>query len=66
MKKQHIFIILTLGGAILLFLGFNESNSTTNQIARSVTGSFSDKVLAFYISGFTCFVVGVLGLKKKI
>tara|TARA_R110000868_G_scaffold61524_6_gene187042 strand:- start:22590 stop:22790 length:201 start_codon:yes stop_codon:yes gene_type:complete len=66
MKKQHLYLILTLVGLVLLFLGFNESNSTANQIARGVTGSFSDKVLVLYISGFVCFVIGGLGLKKKI
>lgn len=66
MKKQYIFILLFLAGCILLFLGFNESNSTANQIARGLSGSFSDKTLVLYISGFICLVIGGLGLKKKL
>lgn len=66
MKKSYIFTILFVAGLILLFLGYNEANHTANKIGKALTGSFSNTVLAYYISGGISLAISILGFTKKI
>lgn len=52
------FVMLGVGGA-LIFWGYNEAESFSGQIGRAFSGSPSNRVLAFYIGGAVC---GLLGL----
>jgi hypothetical protein len=52
-------IALVVIGLGLAFWGYQLSGSVGSQITQAVTGSDTDKVMTFYISGAACFVVGL-------
>jgi len=52
-------IALVVIGIGLAFWGYRLSGSVGSQITQAVTGSDTDKVMTFYISGAACFVVGL-------
>ena len=54
-----IGIALVVIGLGLAFWGYQLSGSVTSQITQAVTGSDTDRVMMFYISGAVCFVVGI-------
>ena len=54
-----IGIALIVIGLGLAFWGYQLSGSVTSQITQAVTGSDTDRVMMFYISGAACFVVGI-------
>ena len=58
-------IALVVIGIGLAFWGYRLSGSVGSQITQAVTGSDTDKVMTFYISGAVCFVVGILLSMKK-
>ena len=47
------------------FWGYQLSGSVGSQITKAVTGSDTDKVMTFYISGAVSFVVGIYLFIKK-
>lgn len=59
-----IGLILMIAGAAIAFYGFQMSESVSAQVTKSVTGSFSDKVMWHFVGGAVAFVAGVLILKK--
>jgi phosphate/sulfate permease len=52
-------IALVVIGLGLAFWGYRLSGSVGSQITQAVTGSDTDKVMSFYISGAVSFVVGI-------
>jgi hypothetical protein len=54
-----IGIILVVIGAGLALWGYQLSGSVGSQITQAVTGSDTDKVMIFYITGAVSFVVGI-------
>ena len=58
-------IALVVIGLGLAFWGYRLSGSVGSQITQAVTGSDTDKVMTFYISGAVCFVVGIFLSMKK-
>ena len=52
-------IALVVIGLGLAFWGYQLSGSVGSQITQAVTGSDTDKVMTFYISGAVSFVVGI-------
>lgn len=54
-----IGIALAASGIGLAIWGFQLSGSVGSQITQVVTGSDTDKVMTFYISGAVSFVVGI-------
>ncbi|MDX1573655.1 MAG: DUF3185 family protein [Methylophaga sp.] len=58
-------IALLVIGVILLFFGYNASQSLGEQMAESFTGRFSDETMWYIIAGAASVVVGaVLTLRK--
>jgi hypothetical protein len=58
-------IALVVIGIGLTYWGYQLSGSIGSKITQVVTGSDTDKVMTFYISGAVCFVVGIfLSIKK--
>jgi len=57
--SKIIGIALVVAGLGLAFWGYRLSDSVTSQITQAVTGSDTDRVMMFYISGAVCFVVGI-------
>lgn len=66
MKTNKIVgIILVVVGAGLAFWGYRMSGSVGSQLSQAFSGSPGDKVMAFYIGGAVCLVVGLfLAIKK--
>ena len=60
-----IGIALVVAGIGLAFWGYQLSESISAQITEVVTGSETDKVMALYIGGAVCFVVGIYMLIKS-
>lgn len=58
-------IILMVIGAGLALWGYQLSGSVGSQITQAVTGSDTDKVMIFYITGGVSFVVGLYLFVKK-
>ncbi len=58
-------IVLLVIGAILLFFGYNASQSLGDQLTETVTGKFTDETMWYIIAGAASVVVGaVLTLRK--
>jgi hypothetical protein len=60
-----IGIILVVIGAGLALWGYQLSGSVGSQITQAVTGSDTDKVMIFYITGAISFVVGIYLFAKN-
>ncbi len=58
-------IVLLVIGVILLFFGYNASQSLGDQLTETVTGKFTDETMWYIIAGAASVVVGaVLTLRK--
>ena len=60
-----IGIVLVVIGLGLMIWGYQLSGSVGSRITQAVTGSDTDKVMAFYIGGAVSFVVGLFLSMKK-
>lgn len=60
-----IGIVLVVIGLGLALWGYRLSGNVESQISQVFTGSATDKVMTFYISGAASFVVGLFLLLKK-
>jgi len=60
-----IGIALVVIGLGLALWGYQLSGSVGSQITQTVTGSDTDKVMTFYITGAVSFVVGIYLFTKK-
>jgi hypothetical protein len=60
-----IGIALVVLGISLAIWGYQLSGSLGSQITKAVTGSDTDKVMTFYITGAVSFVVGIYLFAKK-
>jgi H+/gluconate symporter-like permease len=58
-------IVLLVVGAGLAFWGYRLSGGVGAQISQAVSGSPTDKIMAFYIGGAASLVVGLFLLLKK-
>jgi hypothetical protein len=60
-----IGIVLAVVGLGLAFWGYRLSGGVGAQISQAVSGSPTDKIMAFYIGGAASFLVGLYLLFKK-
>jgi hypothetical protein len=60
-----IGIVLLVIGLGLAIWGYQLSGSVGSQITQAVTGSDTDKVMTFYISGAVSFFVGIYLFTKN-
>jgi len=58
-------IALVVIGIGLAFWGYRLSDAVGSRITHALTGSYTDRVMTFYISGAVCFVVGIFLSMKK-
>jgi hypothetical protein len=58
-------IILAVIGLGLAYWGYRLSGGIGSQVTQAVTGSPTDKIMAFYIGGAVSFAVGLFLLIKK-
>jgi hypothetical protein len=60
-----IGVVLLVVGVGLAFWGYRLAGGVGSQITQAVTGSPTDKIMAFYIGGAVGVVVGLFLLFKK-
>ena len=58
-------IILVVIGLGLAYWGYQLSGGIGSQVTQAVTGSPTDRIMAFYIGGAVSFAVGLFLLIKK-
>jgi drug/metabolite transporter (DMT)-like permease len=52
-------LILTVAGAILLFFGWQSSESLGEQLTETFTGRFTDQTMILIIGGAVCLAAGL-------
>lgn len=58
-------IALLVVGAVLIFFGFNQTESPMGEMSEALTGSYSDETMQYLIGGAVAIVVGLfLALKR--
>ncbi len=63
--KKAISAALLIGGLLLLWFGFQESQSIASEVEEFVSGSPSDRALWMIIGGAVAAVIGLVGLLRK-
>ena len=59
-SRQIIGIVLLVVGAILLFLGYQASQSMGEQVIESLTGRFTDSTTWYFVAGAAAAVGGLI------
>lgn len=57
-SNQLISIVLVVLGVLLLYFGWQSSQSMTDQVAESFTGRFTDSTMWFIIGGGVALAAG--------
>jgi len=52
-------LVLIVVGSILLYFGYNASETALESVTETVTGRFSDQTTLYLIGGAACAVLGV-------
>lgn len=63
--SKLIGLALLALGAILLYFGFNATQSAVEEIGEAFTGRYSDQTMMYLVSGGVAAVVGLFLLLKK-
>lgn len=63
-NRKLIGLIALVGGAILLYFGYNASQSVAESVTEAVTGRFTDETVVMLIGGAIAVVVGIVFLRK--
>ncbi len=63
--NKIIGLALLIAGAILLYFGYTEYNSTASQVTELVTGNPTDNSIWFLVGGAIAAIVGLGMLFKK-
>lgn len=58
-------VVLLVIGAILLFFGYNASQSLGDQLTETLTGKFTDDTMGYIMAGSASVVVGALLTFRK-
>ena len=66
MKNAKLFgLVLLVLGAILLYFGFNATQSAAEEIGEAVTGRYTDQTMMYLVGGAVAAVAGLFLLLKK-
>ncbi len=60
-----IGLAILVAGAILLYFGYTEYNSTASQLTEAVTGNPTDNTIWFLVGGAVAVIVGIGMMLKK-
>lgn len=63
--NKIIGLALLVAGAILLYFGYTEYNSTASQVTELVTGNPTDNAIWFLVGGAVAAIVGLGFIIKK-
>ncbi|HBN13926.1 DUF3185 family protein [Pseudohongiella sp. SYSU M77423] len=64
-SKQVIGIVLLVLGVLLLFFGWQSSQSVGEQVTEAVTGRFTDETMWYLIGGVIAVVLGAIYAFRK-
>lgn len=64
-QKAILGIALLVVGLILLYFGYNASESITEGVTEAVTGKYSDETMYYLIGGAVASIVGLVLLIRK-
>ena len=59
--NKLVSLALLVGGAVLIIIGINATNSFSSDVSRFFTGSPTDKAIWILIGGIVAAVVGLAG-----
>jgi hypothetical protein len=59
------FLVLLVGGLVLIIIGFNATNSFSSDVSRFFTGSPTDKAVWMLIGGVVAGVIGLVGVMRS-
>ncbi len=62
--KKAISAALLIGGLLLIFFGYQESQSLTSEVDEMITGSPTDNSMWMMIGGAVVAVFGLVGLLR--
>lgn len=65
MMKKMISAALVVGGLLLLYFGYQESQSLGSEIEEALTGSPDSSVMWMIIGGAVATIAGLVGLFYK-
>ncbi len=60
-----IGIALIVLGVVVLYFGYNASQSVTEQLSETLTGRFSDETMLYFLGGAIAIVTGLVFLVRK-
>ena len=64
-NKKIIAVVLLVLGGVLLYFGFNATNSPAEELGEALTGRYSDETMMYLVGGAVSAVVGLVMLEKK-
>lgn len=64
-QSKLIGLGLIIIGAIVLFFGYNASQSVAEQLSETLTGRFTDETMLYFIGGAILVVVGLIFVVRK-
>lgn len=64
-KYKLIGVVLLALGGILLYFGFNATDSAVEEIGEAFTGRYSDETMMYLIGGGVAAVAGLFMVTKK-
>lgn len=64
-NSKLIGVVLLVLGGILLYFGFNATDSAAEEIGEAITGRYSDETMMYLIGGGVAAVAGLFMLVKK-
>lgn len=64
--KKLLGVILIVAGAVLLYFGFNASQSLGDQLTETLTGRFTEQTMLMIVAGAVAVAAGAyLALRKR-
>lgn len=63
--KKAIYAALLVGGLLLFYFGYQESQSFASEVEELFTGTPSDEAMWMMIGGAIAAVIGLVGLIRK-
>lgn len=63
--NKIVGLALVIAGAILLYFGYTEYNSTASQVTEMVTGNPTDNAIWYLVGGAIAAILGLGAILKK-
>lgn len=63
--NRMISIALVAAGAVLLFWGYESSQSLESSLTKTFTGTYKDKTMWLLLGGAVCLALGIYRFSKK-